>query len=96
MRRKAKKARAGYADLPENLPASADHDCGDALLGQIAPPLQPANTAGPRHAPIDRRSVYLLRLRAQPNTDAVHNLRALLKVAVRRFKLRCISARVQR
>jgi hypothetical protein len=39
----------------------------------------------PEHGPI-----YVIRLRAQPGSDA-HGLRALLKIALRRFNLRCID-----
>jgi len=39
------------------------------------------------------RSVYVLELRPEPGVDAVKALRAVLKVALRRFGMRCISAR---
>jgi hypothetical protein len=39
------------------------------------------------------RPTYTLTFRAEAdNTDAIKSLRLLLKVALRRFKLRCISA----
>jgi hypothetical protein len=42
------------------------------------------------------RSVFLLRLEAKPGTNparAIHLLRAFLKLSLRRFGLRCTSAR---
>jgi len=36
-------------------------------------------------------AVYVLKLRARPGDDGIRNLRALLKVALRRFDLRCVS-----
>jgi len=38
------------------------------------------------------RPVYVLELRPEPGVDPVLALRALLKVPLRRFGLRCISA----
>jgi len=38
------------------------------------------------------RPVFVLELRPEPGVDPVSALRALLKVALRRFGLRCISA----
>jgi len=76
---------------------------GGPFLGQIAPILQAANSAArPRRAHIERDirrlstppgPVYLVWLQAQQNTDARHALRGLLKVALRRFGLRCLSLR---
>ena len=42
----------------------------------------------------DRRgTVFVLRLRADPNdSNSIRNLRALLKLALRRYRLRCVSA----
>jgi hypothetical protein len=40
----------------------------------------------------EERPTYLLELRAEPGVDAVLALRALLKVTLRRYGLRCISA----
>lgn len=37
------------------------------------------------------RPVYRLRFRAEPRVDEVRALRALLKVALRRFGLQCLS-----
>jgi hypothetical protein len=37
------------------------------------------------------RPTYVLRLRAEDGTDAVRSLRALLKLALRRFRLRAVS-----
>jgi hypothetical protein len=39
------------------------------------------------------RPIFVLRLRPEPGANAIHALRALLKVALRRFRLRCISCR---
>lgn len=41
----------------------------------------------------EQRPTFLVRLRPEPHvTDAVHALRALLKLALRHFGLRCIDA----
>jgi hypothetical protein len=37
------------------------------------------------------RPIFVLRLRPEPGADAIRGLRGLLKVARRRFGLRCIS-----
>jgi len=39
------------------------------------------------------RPVFVLELRPEPGVDPVLALRALLKVALRRFGLRCVAAR---
>jgi hypothetical protein len=39
------------------------------------------------------RPTFVLRLQAQRGVDPVRSLRALLKVALRRFGLRCVEAR---
>jgi hypothetical protein len=39
------------------------------------------------------RPVFVLELRPEPGVDAVLALRALLKITLRRFGLRCIAAR---
>jgi hypothetical protein len=39
------------------------------------------------------RPVYVLELRPEPGVDPVLALRALLKITLRRFGMRCISAR---
>lgn len=44
------------------------------------------------HAP---RPVFVIRLRAEPNIDAVRALRAFLKVALRRFGLRAVSVETE-
>ena len=38
------------------------------------------------------RPVFVLRLEARPGTDAIRALRSLLKVAGRKFRLRCVDA----
>ena len=42
--------------------------------------------------PAKDRPTFVLELRAEPGVDPVLALRALLKVTLRRFGLRCISA----
>lgn len=37
------------------------------------------------------RQVFVIRLRTAPNRDAIHELKALLKIALRRHGLRCLS-----
>ena len=37
------------------------------------------------------RPIFVLRLRPEPGADAIRNLRGLLKIALRRFRLRCIG-----
>jgi len=39
------------------------------------------------------RPVFVLELRPEPGVDPILALRALLKVTLRRFGMRCISAR---
>jgi len=97
-----KKSRASDAALPQ-MRAAADGG-GAPFLGQIAHSLQAANSAArPRRAHNFERDirrpipppgpVYLVWLQAQQDTDARHALRGLLKVALRRFGLRCLSLR---
>ncbi len=50
-------------------------------------PPAPAVAATPASA----RQVYTLRIRAEPGTDEIHALRALLKAMLRRFGFRCLS-----
>jgi hypothetical protein len=59
------------------------------LSKKIDPTQQPLQAASVRSP----SPVFLLRLQAQPGTDATRNLRALLKLAGRRFQLRCIGMR---
>ena len=44
------------------------------------------------HQPTKDRPIFTLQLRAEPGVDPLLALRALLKVTLRRFGLRCISA----
>jgi hypothetical protein len=37
------------------------------------------------------RPTFVLRLRPEPGVDPIRSLRGLLKVALRRFRLRCLS-----
>ena len=37
------------------------------------------------------RPIFVLRLRPEPGADAIRNLRGLLKIALRRFRLRCVG-----
>jgi hypothetical protein len=98
------KGRAGNATLPENLLAVADGVHGEPFLSPTGHGLQAANSAAQRRrAHIVERDirrpstspgpVYWVCLQAQQNTDARHTLRELLKVARRRFGLRCLSLR---
>jgi hypothetical protein len=43
--------------------------------------------------PVKDRPTFTLELRPEPGVDPVLALRALLKVALRRFGLRCVAAR---
>ena len=38
------------------------------------------------------RPVFVLRLEAKPGTDPIRALRSLLKIAGRRFELKCVDA----
>jgi hypothetical protein len=40
---------------------------------------------------VARTPIFVLRMRPLPGADPEHALRWLLKIALRRFKLRCIS-----
>jgi hypothetical protein len=55
---------------------------------------QPAATQAAKAAP--RPVVFQLTLQAAAGRDAVHSLRGLLKVALRRFGLRAIAVREER
>jgi|SRR6516165_2188301 hypothetical protein len=88
-----KKGRVGSATLPENLLAVADGVHGEPFLNPTATKLQAASAATPRRAHIERGPVYWVCLQAQPGINALHGLRGLLKIARRRFGLRCIDAR---
>jgi hypothetical protein len=50
----------------------------------------------PPGAPAAERQVYVLSVRAEPGVDVIRALRALLKVMLRRFGLRCLDVRHQR
>jgi hypothetical protein len=41
----------------------------------------------------DPATVFVIKLQAGPGTDSIRALRALLKILLRRFGLRCLSAR---
>ena len=41
------------------------------------------------------RPVFVIRLRAEPDVEAIRALRAFLKVALRRFGLRAVSVEVE-
>ena len=43
--------------------------------------------------PAKERPVYVIELRPEPGIDPIPALRGLLKVTLRRFGMRCISAR---
>jgi hypothetical protein len=49
-----------------------------------------------RRAAADERPVFILSLRPEPGVDATRALRWLLKIALRRFRLRCISVEQER
>ena len=53
----------------------------------------PPNSTAARAAPARDRPTFTLELRPEPGVDPVLALRALLKVALRRFGLRCVAAR---
>ena len=40
-----------------------------------------------------RPNVFVVRLEAAPGVDSIHALRALLKILLRQYGLRCIAAR---
>jgi hypothetical protein len=44
------------------------------------------------NSPVDQR-IYMLTLISRPGEDPVHGIRALLKLALRRYGLRCVNAR---
>ena len=54
---------------------------------------RPPNSTAARTAPARDRPTFVLELRPEPGVDPVLALRALLKVALRRFGLRCVAAR---
>ncbi len=43
--------------------------------------------------PSEKAAVYILKLRARSGADGIRALRALLKVALRRFQLKCLEIR---
>jgi hypothetical protein len=43
----------------------------------------------------DRPTTFVITVRAQPRVDPIRALRALLKIALRRLGLKCISATAQ-
>jgi len=44
-------------------------------------------------SPADQPRVYMLTLIGRPGDDPIHGIRALLKLALRRYGLRCVNAR---
>jgi hypothetical protein len=59
----------------------------------------PPNRAGHQQHPreTDRGPIFIVKLQAQPGADGIRSLRQPLKVLLRKFRLRCLSAReVQR
>jgi hypothetical protein len=62
---------------------------GDGTPGQIKGRLETSLTATARINP----QIFVVTLRAAPGIDAVRGLRAVLKFALRRHNLRCVSAR---
>jgi hypothetical protein len=55
---------------------------GAARTSGVNAPDRPRRQQGP---------IYLIRLRGQPGSDVEHRLRAFLKLAWRRFGLRCVD-----
>jgi hypothetical protein len=53
----------------------------------------PPDSTAASTAPARDRPIFTLELRPEPGVDPVLALRALLKVTLRRFGMRCISAR---
>jgi hypothetical protein len=51
-----------------------------------------AAAAEPRR-PRRKASVFVVRLRGRPGADSVRELRAILKVLLRRYQLKCVDAR---
>jgi len=43
--------------------------------------------------PPDEPRIYMLTLIGKPGDDPIHGIRALLKLALRRYGLRCVQAR---
>ena len=43
--------------------------------------------------PADQPRIYMLTLIGRPGDDPIHGIRALLKLALRRYGLRCVNAR---
>jgi len=55
--------------------------------------VHPPNSTAASTAPASDRPTFTLELRPEPGVDPVLALRALLKIALRRFGLRCVAAR---
>ena len=49
-------------------------------------------THDPPARPQPTRTRFVLTLEAAPDRDPIHSLRAILKIALRRFGLRCVDA----
>jgi hypothetical protein len=58
---------------------------------QALPNTRAGHQQHPREA--DRGPIFIVKLQAQPDADGIGSLRRLLKVLLRKFRLRCLSAR---
>jgi hypothetical protein len=89
--------RAALATRPSPNDISSNHSAG--TFTTKAPPLQdrvevkrhPGAMTARRRAQV----IFVLRLTALPNVDPIKALRAVLKVMLRRFGLRCTSVSVE-
>jgi hypothetical protein len=68
-------------------------------VGTFNPEFSPQQGALQPHQPVERAKnegepeLYTVTFRPLPGTDGIRALRGTLKVALRRFRLRCIDAR---
>ena len=63
-----------------------------------SPPLSAVRRAAPAPArtnpDMTDRPTYIVHLRPEPRTDGIRSLKAFLKTALRRYRLRCVAISV--
>jgi hypothetical protein len=78
-------------DISSNNTAGAFTTKSPPLQGRVEVKRHPGAGAMTERRPL--QVIFVMQLTALPNVDAIRALRALLKTALRRFGLRCVSVR---
>src|SRR5262249_17254406 len=92
---RAKLWHTGQIDLHsavDELQHSAEASGLRRAMTDLSSAAHPPNSTAASTAPARDRSTFVRELRPEPGVDLVLAIRALLKIALRRFGLRCVAA----